>query len=98
MKLNTVQDPSAHYGVTKYSDLSSDEFVSLHLNKNMSHIIGARLKNIKEDPKTKITKIVNAKDVNYKFTYNVTPDSYRTFYKLDLLNKNLNFIPLKVDW
>lgn len=98
MKLNAVQDPFTHYGITKYSDLSSNEFASLHLNKIMSHMIGARLKGVKENPKTKTPKLVNTKDINYKFTYNVTPDSYRTFYKLDLLNKNLNFVPLKVDW
>lgn len=61
-------------------------------------MIGAQLRSSKENPKTKKPKIVNSKEVNYKFTYNVTLDSYRTFYKLDLLNKNLNFVPLKVDW
>lgn len=97
VKLNTVQDPSAHYGVTKYSDLSSEEFASLHLSKDMSHIIGARLKSSKNKTNTPLTVNANA-DINYSFTYNAISDPYRTFYKLDLINKNVNFVPMKVDW
>lgn len=98
MRLNTAHNSTAHFGVTRYSDLTMDEFAAYNLNKNMSHIVGARLKSIQDKPKKNVTTSMKVTDIKYAFTDNNEYDRYPSFYKEKLLEQNLNFIPLKVDW
>lgn len=64
----------------------------------MSLIVGARLKSIKDKLPTNATTSVKVNEIKYEFTDNNNFDRYPSFYKPNLLQKNLNFIPLKVDW
>lgn len=93
-----AHNATAHFGINRYSDLSPQEFETLHLNRNMSLIVGARLKSIKDKLPTNATTSVKVNEIKYEFTDNNSFDRYPSFYKPNLLQKNLNFIPLKVDW
>lgn len=93
-----AQNATAHFGVTRWSDLTPEEFEATHLNQNMSHIIGARLKSIQQMPSKNVNSTLNLDEVKYEFTDNNEYDRYPSFYKQNLLKKNINFLPLKVDW
>lgn len=96
--MNSAPNVAAHFGVTKYSDLTPDEFKVLHLNKQMTHIVRARIESIKDKPKKNISSAIKVNDFKYEFTDNNDYDRYPSFYKEKLLERNLNFMPLKVDW
>lgn len=93
-----AQNTTAHFGINRFSDLTPQEFEALRLNSNMSLIVGARLKSIQDKLPKNATSTVKVSEVKYEFTDNNEYDRYPTFYKPNLLQKNLNFIPLKVDW
>lgn len=88
----------AHFGITRYSDLTSEEFAAAHLNKNMSHIVEARLKTIQDQQPKNVSTTLKVDNVKYEFTNNNEYNRYPMFYKQELLQKNLNFIPMEVDW
>lgn len=97
--MNMVHNATAHFGINRFSDLTPDEFQALRLNRNLSLIVGARLKSADmQPPNTNTSSLVKTTDIKYVFTDNNAYDRYPTFYKPTLLHKNLNFIPLKVDW
>ncbi|XP_031635960.1 cathepsin O-like [Contarinia nasturtii] len=98
LRLNMAHNSTVHFGITPYSDLTPAEFAALHLNKNMSHIVAARLKGIQENPPVNINSTMKINNIKYEFTNNNDYDRYPSFYKPKLLNKNINFTPLKVDW
>ncbi|XP_055327078.1 cathepsin O-like [Sitodiplosis mosellana] len=98
IRLNTAENATAHFGVTRYSDLTPEEFEAIHLNRNMSHIIGARLKSIQQTPLKNVNSTIKVNEVKYEFTDNNEFDRYPSFYKQNLLEQNVNFIPMKVDW
>lgn len=88
------KDTSAHYGVTRYSDLTEEEFRRNHLNGKISHFVGARLDSIKRKPSNISIPIkIVIQDV-----FDAENEKYRLFYNNSLMDKNLNYIPLKVDW
>lgn len=89
---------TAHFGVTPFSDLTPEEFEGMQLNKNMSHIVKARLLNIQDKQPKNISSPIKVNEIKYTFTDDNNYDRYPSFYKPDLLEKNLNFIPMKVDW
>lgn len=96
--MNTAENTTAHFGVTRYSDLTPVEFEAIHLNRNLSHIVGARLKSIQQMPAKNVNSTIPVNEVKYEFTDNNDYDRYPSFYKPNLLKKNLNFIPMRVDW
>lgn len=94
-----AHNATAHFGINRFSDLTPDEFQALRLDRNLSLIVGARLKSIGEKPPSRnASTLVNVNEVKYVFTDNNAYDRYPSFYKPTLLHQNLNFIPLKVDW
>lgn len=86
---------SAHYGITKYSDLTEEEFARHHLNKKINRFVSSRMKNIKRKPSNLTTSSDFIDD--YQFT-RFEDEIYRNFYSKNLMAKNLNFIPMKMDW
>lgn len=97
--MNMAHNATAHFGINRFSDLTPDEFQALRLNRNLSLIVGARLKSIEaKQPLNKTSSLVNTNEVKYVFTDNNEYSRYPLFYKPTLLHQNLNFIPLKVDW
>lgn len=97
--MNMAHNATAHFGINRFSDLTTDEFQALRLNRNLSLIVGARLKSVEaKPPASNASSLINVNDTKYVFTDNNAYDRYPTFYKPTLLHKNLNFIPLKVDW
>lgn len=96
--MNAAHNGTTHYGVNQFSDLTSSEFATVRLNSNISKIVGARLQSIKEKPQKNPSTLINVTDFQYIFTDNNELDKYSKFYKQKLLEKNLNFVPLKVDW
>lgn len=98
VRLNTAPNVAAHFAVTKYSDLTPEEFRSKHLNEQMSPIVRARVQSIKDKPAKNISSAIKVNEFKYEFTDNNDFDRYPAFYKEKLLERNLNFIPLKVDW
>lgn len=97
--MNMAHNATAHFGINRYSDLTPEEFQALRLNRNLSLIVGARLKSIQEkQPSNNTSSLINTSNVKYVFTDNNAYDRYPSFYKPTLLHKNINFIPLKVDW
>lgn len=93
-----MHESTAHFGITRYSDLTAEEFAALNLNKNMSHIVTARLKSIQDNQSKNVNSTIKINDIKYEFTNNNGYDSYPSFYKPKLLDKNVNFIPLNIDW
>lgn len=93
-----AHNSTAHFGINRYSDLTPQEFQELRLNRNMSLIVGARLQSIQSKGPSNATTSFKANDIKYVFTDNNEFDRYPSFYKSVLLQKNLNFVPLKVDW
>lgn len=94
-----AHNATAHFGINRYTDLTPDEFQALRLNRNLSLIVGARLKSIEgKKPPSNASSLIDANEVKYFFTDNNGFERYPSFYKPSLLHKNLNFIPLKVDW
>lgn len=98
IRSNIAQNATAHFGVTRYSDLTQEEFRTTNLNPTMSHIVKARLKSIQDKPQKNITSSMKVNEIEYKFTDGNDYNQYPSFYKPDLLQQNLNFIPLKIDW
>lgn len=93
-----AHEPTAHFGINRYTDLTPQEFQELRLNRNMSLIVGARLKSIQSKPIKNVTATVKINDVKYEFTDNNESNRYKSFYKPTLLQTNLNYIPMSVDW
>lgn len=90
---NMQTNATAKFGITKYSDLSPDEFISKKLSSNLSQLLS--------------NKYAYNKPINGGMKFNEMPihfleenssNNYRSFYSQGLLHKNLNFIPIKVDW
>lgn len=96
--MNAAHNGTTHYGVNQFSDLTSTEFARVRLSPNISKIVTARLNSIKEKPQKNSSTLVQVTDFQYIFTDNNELDRYPTFYKQKLLQKNLNFVPLNVDW
>lgn len=93
-----AHNTTAHFGINLYSDLTPQEFQELRLNRNMSLIVGARLKSIQSKPIRNTTASVKINDIKYEFTDNNESNRYQSFYKPILLQTNLNYIPISVDW
>lgn len=89
---NMQTNATAKFGVTKYSDLSRDEFLSQKLSRNLSHFMSDNL------VYNKPNYTIKADDTPIHFLDENNADRFRAFYSQGLLHKNLNFIPLKVDW
>lgn len=83
---------TAKFGITKYSDLSQDEFLSQKLSKNLSQILTNKY--VYNKP---INKTIEFSNMPVQFLDDKS-NNYRSFYSQGLLHQNLNFIPLKVDW
>lgn len=98
------KNATAEYGITRYSDLTTDEFLGPRLaTKNITHIMHEQMNSIKykplATPSQKIPmKIVIATATNGTNEDEYLGDSYRTFYDPKLMAKNLNYVPLNVDW
>lgn len=100
MRKNTT----AEYGITKYSDLTADEFLGPRLiTKNVTHIVHEQMVSLKY--KTSLTssqsapvKIVINTNSSVNDNDDYIGDSYRSFYDPKLMAKNLNYVPLEVDW
>lgn len=93
-----AHDTTAHFGINRYTDLTPQEFQELRLNRNMSLIVGSRLKSIQSKPIKNVTATLKINDVKYEFTDNNESNRYKLFYKPTLLQTNLNYIPMSVDW
>lgn len=92
-----AHNATAHFGVTRYSDLNAEEFAFTHLNPTMSKVIGRRLESQKSKPQTNETDFLKVGNIHYDFPNGASYD-YQSFYDPKLLQKNLNFVPLQVDW
>lgn len=99
VKKNAAINSAARFGVNRFSDLSADEFSAIHLNRNLSHFVKIRFDSVREVQSQKnLTSLLNVTDFKYSFTDNNRYDRYPMFYNMTLLQRNLNFIPLRVDW
>lgn len=78
--------------------MTADEFARSQLNEKLSDVIKIRLESIKEQPQRNLSSLLNVTEFDYSFTDNNRFDRYPKFYNTLLLKKNLNFLPLRVDW
>lgn len=78
--------------------MTADEFARSQLNEKLSDVIKIRLESIKEQPQRNLSSLLNVTEYDYSFTDNNRFDRYPKFYNTSLLKKNLNFLPLRVDW
>lgn len=95
---STATNAAAQFGINRFSDLTADEFSVNHLNRNLSHMVAMRLESIKNQTQQNLSSLVNVADIELAFTDNNRFDRYPLFYNMTLMRKNLNFLPLKVDW
>lgn len=96
---NAAANSAAQFGVNRFSDLSADEFSTVNLNPKLSHFVKIRLNNIgRNESQNNLSSLLNVAGFEYFFTDNNYYDRYPLFYNTTLLKKNLNFIPLRVDW
>lgn len=96
------KNATAEYGITRYSDLTSDEFLGPHLmTKNATHAVREQMTNIKYEPFIVSPKqaLINLTiGANGAIANEILGESYQSFYDPKLMKKNLNFLPLHVDW
>lgn len=96
------KNATAEYGITRYSDMTADEFLGPRLTpKNLTLIVREQMTSVKYKP---FTTEPQAAFLNLTIGANgsiddeLLGDGYRSFYDPRLLAKNLNFVPLQVDW
>lgn len=83
--------------------MTADEFLGTRLTtKNFTHIFREQMSSVKFQP---LTTSPQASPVTFVISTNGTTiddfdvgDSYRSFYDPKLMGKNLNYVPLQVDW
>lgn len=102
VKKNMNNNATAEYGITRYSDMTADEFLGPRLTpRNLTRIISEQMNSVKYQP---LTISPQATAVNIVITTNGTAaddyvgSSYRSFYDPKLMATNLNYVPLQVDW
>lgn len=93
---------TAEYGITKYSDMTADEFLGPRLTpRNLTHTVREQMNSVKYQS---LTTPPQAAAINILITANGTvgddylENSYRSFYDPKLMASNLNYVPLQVDW
>lgn len=95
---NMAENATAKYGITQYSDLSPDEFLLQNLHQNLTRYVHEGLSIAKSGKMLETPIEILTNELKETIPLTNDGDKIRSFYSPALLRKNLNFIPIKVDW